>query len=243
MNSNLFGPFDSTGVRVRYSMAAVLASSSCCYCCHNVEVVNQESLSFSGSISVSKFSNSVKTRCNYPPRTDKNFGFRVRMQQTEASPKLGVNGRGVKMVPASEVVKRRNQSKEKVEKVNGFANKAEKVKVNGSVVKGVSLIRSGPASSLVRTPKVKGSKELPPLEGLKVLPSDEGFSWANENYNSLQRSIDVWSFVISFRIRILLDNAKWAYLGGFSEDKQVGLRDNLCSLSSSGCLVIFTISV
>ncbi|GMN27588.1 hypothetical protein TIFTF001_001718 [Ficus carica] len=216
-------------VRVRYSMAAVLASSSCCYCCHNVEVVNQESLSFSGSISVSKFSNSVKTRCNYPTRTDNNFSFRVRMQQTESSPKLGVNGRGVKMVPASEVVKRRNQSKEKVEKVNGFANKAEKVKVNGSVVKGVSLIRSGPASSLVRTPKVKGSKELPPLEGLKVLPSDEGFSWANENYNSLQRSIDVWSFVISFRIRILLDNAKWAYLGGFSEDKQKKRRQMTAS--------------
>lgn len=192
-------------------------------------VVNQESLSFSGSISVSKFSNPVKTRCNYPPRTDKNFGFRVRMQQTESSPKLGVNGRGVKMVPASEVVKRRNQSKEKVEKVNGFANKAEEVKVNGSVVKGVSLVRSGPASSLVRTPKVKGSKELPPLEELKVLPSDEGFSWANENYNSLQRSIDVWSFVISFRIRILVDNAKWAYLGGFSEDKQKKRRQNTAS--------------
>ncbi|CBI28458.3 unnamed protein product, partial [Vitis vinifera] len=58
------------------------------------------------------------------------------------------------------------------------------------------------------------------MEELKVLPSDEGFSWANENYNSWQRSIDVWSFVISLRLRILLDNAKWAYLGGFTEDKQ-----------------------
>lgn len=60
------------------------------------------------------------------------------------------------------------------------------------------------------------------LEELKVLPSDEGFSWANENYSSWQRSIDVWSFVLSLRVRVLLDNAKWAYVGGFTEEKQVG---------------------
>lgn len=200
-----------------------------------MELVNQESLSFSGAISVSKFPNSVKPRYNYPPRADESIRFRVKMQRAEPPSKLGVNGRAVKMVPASEVVKRRTQSKEKVEKVNGFTKKVEKVKVNGSVVNGVSLVKSSPASSsIVKTPKVRASKELPPLEELKVLPTDEGFSWANENYNSLQRSIDVWSFVISFRIRILFDNAKWAYLGDFTEDKQVGLGVNLCKLSSSG---------
>ncbi|EXB98268.1 hypothetical protein L484_014252 [Morus notabilis] len=219
-------------------MAAVLASSSCC--CHSMELVNQENLSFSGAISVSKFPNSVKPRYNYPPRADESIRFRVKMQQAEPPSKLGVNGRAVKMVPASEVVKRRTQSKEKVEKVNGFpkkvekvngfTNKVEKVKVNGSVVNGVSLVKSSPASSsIVKTPKVRVSKELPPLEELKVLPTDEGFSWANENYNSLQRSIDVWSFVISFRIRILFDNAKWAYLGGFTEDKQKNRRRKTAS--------------
>lgn len=70
---------------------------------------------------------------------------------------------------------------------------------------------------------VKGGSLLPPVEGLKVLPSDEGFSWANENYNSVQRTIDVWSCIISLRVRVLLDDAKWAYIRGWSKEKQVGL--------------------
>ncbi|XP_040383346.1 protein ACTIVITY OF BC1 COMPLEX KINASE 7, chloroplastic-like [Oryza brachyantha] len=57
-------------------------------------------------------------------------------------------------------------------------------------------------------------------EELKVFPSDEGFSWAKDNYNSGQSSADIWSFVLSLRIRVLFDNAKWAYAGGFSEENQ-----------------------
>ncbi|PON87971.1 Protein kinase [Trema orientale] len=201
-------------------MAAVLASHSCS--CHNAELINQDSLSFSASISVQKFPNYGKPRCN-SPRTDQSLRFQVQMQQTESASKLGVNGRAVKMVPASEVVKRKTP----VEKVNGLKNKVEKV--NGSVVNGASLVRSNPASGLVNKPKSRASKELPPIEALKVLPSDEGFSWANENYNSWQRNIDVWSFVISFRIRVLFDNSKWAYVGGFTEDKQKNRRQKTAS--------------
>lgn len=66
-----------------------------------------------------------------------------------------------------------------------------------------------------------------PLENLawdnnvKVLPSDESFSWSKENYSNLQRTIDVWSFVFSLRARIYFDGAKWSFIGGFSEEKQV----------------------
>ncbi|KAL8031112.1 hypothetical protein ABFX02_13G004800 [Erythranthe guttata] len=102
----------------------------------------------------------------------------------------GINGRAVKMVPSPD-------------NVNG-SSKNGNVVING----GRSLVKRDLA------------KELPPIEGVKVLPSDEGFSWANENYNSIQRSIDVWSFVLTLRVRILLDEAKWSYASGFSEDKQ-----------------------
>ncbi|KAL7128581.1 hypothetical protein ABFS83_13G005000 [Erythranthe nasuta] len=102
----------------------------------------------------------------------------------------GINGRAVKMVPSPD-------------------------NVNGSSENGNVVINGG--RSLVKRDL---AKELPPIEGVKVLPSDEGFSWANENYNSIQRSIDVWSFVLTLRVRILLDEAKWSYAGGFSEDKQ-----------------------
>lgn len=199
-------------------MAAVLASHSCC--CHNVELIAQDSLSFSSSISVNKFSKSVRPTCNPPPHAYQFPRFQVEMRQTESPSRLGVNGRAVKMVPASEVVKRKVPATNKVEKVNNLPNKVEKV--NGSVVNGASLVKRNPTTpTLVKAPKYRTSNELPPVEELKVLPSDEGFSWANENYNSWQRSIDVWSFVLSLRVRVLFDNAKWAYMGGFTEEKQV----------------------
>lgn len=201
-------------------MAAVLATNRCYG--HNVEVINQgksvNSLSFSSSISVPKFLNSGRPTSN-PDQANQCLRFQVEMRQSESSSsRLGVNGRSVKMVPASEVMKRQTSSTNKPDIVNG---------VNGSkpVINGATLVRrdSTPAATLVKTQKSKSSKKLPPLEELKVLPSDESFSWANENYNSWQRSADVWSFVLSLRVRILLDNAKWAYIGGFTEDKQVGL--------------------
>ena len=67
-----------------------------------------------------------------------------------------------------------------------------------------------------------------PIESeLRVLPSDESFKWAKDKYNKRERSIDVWSFVILLRARLFLFDAKWSYLGGFSEGKQV--RSGVCS--------------
>lgn len=194
-------------------MTVILASHSCYSC--NYEMMNQGravgTLSFSGSIS-NNFVN-LERQIYCLPMTGKSFRFQVEMQQTEPTPKVGINGRAVKMVPASEVVKRQAPATRKVEQVNGV-----KQVINGN---GASIVRRKNSPSLVKMPISRVSKDLPPLEELKILPSDENFSWANENYSSLQRSIDVWSFVISLRVRVLLDNAKWAYAGGFTEDKQV----------------------
>lgn len=202
------------------SMAAILASHSSY--CRNMESINQgrpqDNLSFSSSISLHKFSKMDGSSCS-PPRTDKFYKFQVEMRQSESPSRLATNGRAVKMVPASEVVKRKTLSTNKVDIVNG----------SKQVVNGANLVRRQPTPAPVRKPKVIDSKQLPPVEDLKVLPSDEGFSWANENYNSLQRSIDVWSFVLSLRVRILFDNAKWAYLGGFTEDKQKNRRKKTAS--------------
>lgn len=194
-------------------MAAILASHSCY--CHDRESINQgrtlENISFSRSISVHQFLELDGPTWNLP-RTGKFSKFRVEMRRTDSSSRLVTNGRAVKMVPTSEAVKRQTPSTNNVDVVNG----------SRQVVNGANLVRRKPTPALVKTVTVGDSKELPPPEELKVLPSDESFSWANENYSSLQRTIDVWSFVLSLRIRVLLDNAKWAYLGGFTEDKQVG---------------------
>ncbi|BBG99887.1 Protein kinase superfamily protein, partial [Prunus dulcis] len=154
-----------------------------------------------------------------PTRADKFLRFQVQMRKAESSSRSGVNGRAVRMVPASEVVKRTTPSTNKIEIVNGTKQ----------AVNGASLVRRNPTPALVKTQKSRPTKELPPMEELKVLPSDDGFSWANENYSSWQRSADVWSFVLSLRVRVLLDNAKWAYIGGFTEDKQKNRRRKTAS--------------
>lgn len=186
-------------------MASVLATSRGFSCCNKSELICQENLGFSGSISIQKFPNSTSATC---AQTQNQRLQQVQMRQSEPQPKLGVNGRAVKMVPTSDVARNRAPS-ERPKKVNGYAN-----------ANGASLVKVNPAS---RTRKAS-AEELPPLPGLKILPSDEGFGWANENYNSVQRSIDVWSFVLSLRVRVLFDNAKWAYLGGFDEEKQVSFH-------------------
>ncbi|CAD6204656.1 unnamed protein product [Miscanthus lutarioriparius] len=168
--------------------------------------------------------------------------FRAEARPAESG-KYGTNGRATKMVPTTEL--RRNNGGGHVRSgtvngsPNGAVNGSSKVSINGSAkaivnrstkavingtpkvaVNGTSLVKSSKTSSLVKTQKQMRPKDDPFQEELKVLPSDEGFSWAKDNYNSVQRSIDIWSFVLSLRVRVLFDNAKWAYPGGFSEEKQ-----------------------
>ncbi|KAK3022455.1 hypothetical protein RJ639_046330 [Escallonia herrerae] len=203
-----------------YSMAAILASHSSY--CRDVELKNQgrtvENLSFSCSISIRNFTRFERHEFNLP-ENQKFQRFQVEMRQTESPMKVGTNGRPIKMVPTNEIMKRKNESLENAEIVNG----------SKSVINGAGLVKRETPLALAPSPKNKESKGFPPTEELKVLPSDEGFSWANENYNSIQRSIDVWSFVLSLRVRVLLDNAKWAYLGGFTEDKQISRRRKTAS--------------
>lgn len=209
-------------------MAAILASHSCHS--HRVELMNPgravKNLSFSSSISIQNFSKYERETGNLP--TDNGYvKFQVEGRQIESPTDLGTNGRATKMIPASEVMKRK-QAINDVDSVNGSKR----------VVNGASIVKkdTAPGPLVKSKPNVRNPKELPPVEELKVLPSDEGFSWANDNYNSLQRSIDVWSFVLSLRLRVLFDNAKWAYVGGFSEDKQVTLSFMVAVLN---CFLIY----
>ncbi|XP_020234378.1 protein ACTIVITY OF BC1 COMPLEX KINASE 7, chloroplastic [Cajanus cajan] len=194
-----------------------------CYC-HYMKFSTQRTapgnVSFSGSISVNKLSKKERTTCDPPGNTQiRRFLVEMRQRELPAS-KYGTNGRAIKMVPANELVKRKIVSTNKV-KVNGSTPKP--------AVNGASLVRKNPISTLTKTVKSRSSKQLPSLEEINFLPSDEGFSWANENYSSWQRSIDVWSFVLSLRVRVLFDNAKWAYLGGFTEAKQKSRRRKTAS--------------
>ncbi|PWA68464.1 Protein kinase-like domain-containing protein [Artemisia annua] len=227
-------------------MAAILASNSCY--CRDVQFVNQgrttDSLSFSRSVSNQKLDQHDCTL----PKSQRLPKFHVKMQQTESPMKsgtngrptngqpvkLGANGKPVNLGANGQPVKlgSKGQPITMVSTSDVVNNKQTAGIVNGStkVVNGTSLVRRATTPPLVKSVKVRESTGFPPSEDLRVLPSDESFSWANENYNSVQRSIDVWSFVLSLRVRVLFDNAKWAYPGGFTEDKQV--MNSLISLEA-----------
>lgn len=186
--------------------AAVLASHTCCDTIWDSKSngISRGNPSFGGS---STNYNKAKTR--------KLSRFRVKMQKRELPPsQLGKHGKVIKMVPTSEIRKQMSHTLDKPEFVNGSAKKVNGVHVATSR----SLVKKDPTPP---PSKLSRLKELPPIERPKLLPSDENFSWANENYNSVQRTIDVWSSLLSLRIRVLLDDAKWTYIGGFSEEKQV----------------------
>ncbi|OAY67466.1 Uncharacterized protein ACMD2_19287 [Ananas comosus] len=195
-------------------MAAILASNSCCR--HFFE--SSEDFGFSRSIS--NLNNFTKPEGPMSElSTAKRFPKFVAEVRQVDSDKYGSNGRPTKMVSTKDLIRSNSNG-------NGHVKPSA---VNGSkvVVNGANLVKKESTSALVKTrnrkappQKPKAPKEEPFEEELKVLPSDEGFSWAKDDYNAWQRTIDIWSFVFSLRIRVLFDNAKWAYVGGFTEEKQ-----------------------
>ncbi|CAL9161270.1 unnamed protein product [Musa hybrid cultivar] len=191
-------------------MATVLALNSCYH--RHLEPTDQrqapEYFSFSGSLSNLKLAKYGKA-VNESLPTKRLPWILAEVRQIE-SDRYGTNGRATKMIPTKDLVTHRESSHKKSLSVNGSKTAA----------RGASLIKRGNTSGLVKTTKKMEPKEIPFTDELKVLPSDEGFSWAKENYNSWQRTVDIWSFVLSLRLRVLFDNAKWAYVDGFTEDKQ-----------------------
>ncbi|KVI02093.1 Protein kinase-like domain-containing protein, partial [Cynara cardunculus var. scolymus] len=133
--------------------------------------------------------------------------------------KLGKDRRAIAMVPTSEMMKKMPSSEKRPRTVNVFSR----------IVNRASRAKRETIPGLVNSREVREPTGFLPSEELKVLPSDESFSWANENYNSVQRTIDVWSFVLSLCVRVLFDDSKWSYPGGFTEGKQISRRRKTAS--------------
>lgn len=152
---------------------------------------------------------------------------------------LVLNGQESRMVPIGEAVKKKSPEKAKIDikrppnasilngTVNGVANnldtgsKMSLASTNGSVKP-----MNGTLQTRLKQPSLEN---LGWDDNVKVLPSDESFSWSKDNYSTLQRTIDVWSFVLSLRARVFLDDAKWSFIGGFSEEKQKARRRKTAS--------------
>ncbi|RYR14410.1 hypothetical protein Ahy_B04g070965 isoform B [Arachis hypogaea] len=142
-----------------------------CYC-HHIKLTNHRrtpnSFSFSSSISNPKFPKNKREQRD-SSENDAYPRFLVVMRQTElpaSNSKYGTNGKAVRMVPSSEVVKRSTLSDNKVKTVNGA-----KQNVNGAA----TIVKRDVNPPLTKAVKSRTSEELPPLEELKVLPSGPTF--------------------------------------------------------------------
>jgi hypothetical protein len=47
-------------------------------------------------------------------------------------------------------------------------------------------------------------------------PSDRDFRWAQDEYSTLERNAETWSFFAVFRARLWLLDQKWSYAGGMT---------------------------
>uniref|UniRef100_A0A0D6QZN2 ABC1 atypical kinase-like domain-containing protein n=1 Tax=Araucaria cunninghamii TaxID=56994 RepID=A0A0D6QZN2_ARACU len=141
---------------------------------------------------------------NFPLSEGGRRRFKLRARSS-----VNVNGRPSRMVPVEEAMSVRKNSK---------------TNTNGSAANGSNWALA--PRKMVR--RFENRSILPPID-VKELPLDEGFSWSKENYNRLERTLDVWTFVLSLRVRTYLDEAKWSYIGGFTEEKQKTRRRKTAS--------------
>ncbi|KAI5406587.1 Protein ACTIVITY OF BC1 COMPLEX KINASE 7 [Lathyrus oleraceus] len=122
-------------------MAVIMALHGCYG--NNIESVNQrrpfDNLGFTSSISVHKLLKNKRSASD-KSKNDKFHRFVVKMRQTETPPSnYGTNGRAVKMVPVTEIAKRKTVSENKAETVNG----------SKQAVNGASLASVGPMKTTV----------------------------------------------------------------------------------------------
>lgn len=194
-------------------MAPVLASNICCQY-RFFQHLDQGRLididsSFFGSISNQKFSK-LEASANKSTKTKTLHGLLVEARWMKAD-----NGteQTTKTVPTKDLMKGSNgASHQKPELVNG----------KKTVVNGANLDERVSTSRPVKSQKRTSTEESPFTDELEVLDSGaEGFSWAMDNYSAWQRTTDVWTFVLSLRLRVLFDDAKWTYLNGFTEEEHV----------------------
>ncbi|KAK8964841.1 hypothetical protein KSP40_PGU010282 [Platanthera guangdongensis] len=151
-------------------------------------------------------SNLLQLDCNAVPSKrvcmTKYLRSEARQQESDT---LGTNGRARKMVSTEELMKTKTTSIPKNGSVNGKVS-ASVVDVSRRVENGAGLAKSNDVLDVAKTKGKWVADDLYPVDVLKVLPSDESFKWANENYNAWQRTIAIWSFVLSLRIRVLFDS-------------------------------------
>ena len=70
---------------------------------------------------------------------------------------------------------------------------------------------------------------------------DSDFRWSRDNYNNTQRSIDIWTFIVTLRTKLWLLDQKWSYVGGWTESKKTERLRSTASWTRYPCLYMHNI--
>ncbi|MBC6419356.1 MAG: AarF/ABC1/UbiB kinase family protein [Prochloron sp. SP5CPC1] len=52
----------------------------------------------------------------------------------------------------------------------------------------------------------------------------KAYRWNRDNYSKIRRQYDIWHFVLSLTTKLWLNQKKWSYLGGYTEEKFIARR-------------------
>ena len=72
--------------------------------------------------------------------------------------------------------------------------------------------------------------------GMPAFFMDSDFRWSRDNYNNTQRSIDIWTFIVTLRTKLWLLDQKWSYVGGWTELKKTERLRSTASWTRYPCL-------
>ena len=73
-----------------------------------------------------------------------------------------------------------------------------------------------PESSVISMPKIATDPQFS--------SDNRTYRWNRTNYSKRRRTIDIWSFFLTFLNGSWIDGQKWSYIGGYTETKQAARR-------------------
>ncbi len=75
---------------------------------------------------------------------------------------------------------------------------------------------TGPELSVISLPQIVTEPQQPSL--------NRAYRWNRTNYSKRRRTIDIWSFFLTFLSGSWIDGKKWSYFNGYTEAKQAARR-------------------
>jgi predicted unusual protein kinase regulating ubiquinone biosynthesis (AarF/ABC1/UbiB family) len=94
-----------------------------------------------------------------------------------------------------------------------------------------------PSPSPQPSPSPSAGAPASPRPSTTTLQQQE-FDWSRDDFSESARTLATWRFFLTFRARLYLQDAKWSYPGGFSEEKRSARASKLGRYLLQQCLAL-----